>query len=128
MKYSHEQHVRIGKKVAEYRNKRGWSQDQLGSHIKKSLGWVNKFERGNSSMRCDDEILNLLATALQIPVEWLAPDSDLHADLPELVRQNRTTIDIPDDPASIDELKEQLLSLSDDQLTILKFALISLGQ
>lgn len=130
MKYTAEQHAIIGKKVATYRTHkdRNLTQDQLGKLCGKSLGWINKFEKGNTAMRCDDETLQLLANALQIPVGWLAPDSEIHTDLPEYTRQNRTSIDIPYKAECVDELKEQLLALTDEQLTILKFALLSLGR
>ncbi len=122
--FNDEEQIEIGKRVSHYRNLRLWSQNTLGNKVNKSLGWINKFENGNSKMRCTKELLLEIANALQIDAEWLEPGSDLHnaADMPKLTREDISIV-IPYSSDRISLLKEELSKLSDTQIMILKLAL-----
>lgn len=133
--YTFEERKIIGKNVAYFRECRGWSQQELGAKVGKSLGWMNKFENFNESksktqwVRYDGTIISALADALCIPYGWLFETEDNRpdpADIPQISRQNRICegLIIPSDRNEIDPLIEQLNALTSKQRAILRLALL----
>lgn len=137
--YTFEQRKLIGKNVAFFRESRGWSQQELGAKVGKSLGWMNKFENfdekktKNQWVRYDGTIISALADALCIPFEWLFETEDNRpdqADIPQIVRHDKVCegLYIPSDRSEMDKLIEQLRELSPKQLAILELALIEIKE
>ncbi len=66
----------LGRRVAFYRSKRGFSQKELGARLDRSESWVSQVERG--ARRVDRmSVLEALADALGVPVSELAPESSV---------------------------------------------------
>jgi transcriptional regulator with XRE-family HTH domain len=65
----------VGRKIAYYRNKRGWSQDFLADKTGISRSYLSKIEAPGSGKAFSLDVLFLLADALEIePALLLTPD------------------------------------------------------
>lgn len=61
--------VSIGRRVAEARERLGWSQKQLAAHIDRAVNSVSRWETGSQQMGILDALA--IAAALKVPVQQL---------------------------------------------------------
>lgn len=68
-----ERYRTIGKRIAYYRNKRGWTQDFLADKIGISTSYLSKIEAPRSNKSFSLDVLFLIADALEIdPVQLIS--------------------------------------------------------
>ncbi len=66
----------LGKNIKYFRNLRGYSQLNLGDHLKKSQNWVCKVEAGE--IEISDEHKISIAEFLNIPIEKLEIETEVN--------------------------------------------------
>ncbi len=61
--------INIGKKIAELRKAKNWSQDELAKHVNVSRIMIGKYERGDNAPSI--EVLLKLAKAFGVSLDYL---------------------------------------------------------
>ncbi len=97
------------------------SQTDLGSLIGRSLGWVNKLEKDVGTSALNDELIEKIASALGVPVEFLYDENE--HELPEMINMSINTVRVDADPASWSITLNDLNLLTPAQIDNLSFAL-----
>nr|WP_042198347.1 helix-turn-helix domain-containing protein [Kibdelosporangium sp. MJ126-NF4]CEL23341.1 Putative transcriptional regulator [Kibdelosporangium sp. MJ126-NF4]CTQ94503.1 Putative transcriptional regulator [Kibdelosporangium sp. MJ126-NF4] len=80
--------IELGRKIAFYRQRRGWSQRELASAVERSEAWVSQVERGVRQVQ-HLKVLQRLAVQLDVPLARLAPTA------PEVAAEQRPPDAVP---------------------------------
>jgi transcriptional regulator with XRE-family HTH domain len=75
----------IGKKIAEARRGRGWTQDALAQHLNKTRQTISIYERGTKGIPLSE--LEALAAVLEVPIQYFFSDSGVDFDLLNVIDQ-----------------------------------------
>lgn len=121
------QQATIRKNVGIYRRKRKMSQNELGNAIGRSMGWVNKLEKGNESSVLTEDIISKIAAALNIPDDYLRDEEEHEIkdiSIEEVTKSiSLNTIRVANDPSSWTITLDDLNNLTTEQFDNLSFAI-----
>ena len=76
----------IGEKIKTIRKQRGMTQQQLAEKSGVQTRTIQRYESGNS--RAKYNVLNQIANALSVPIEWFDESVELPEDIPEFMEYN----------------------------------------
>lgn len=114
----------LGERIRQLRAERGWSQDELATHVGSDARGISRYENGRITPSLD--ALIRIAETFNVSLDYLAVDGTprrpLHVDDPGLTEQLAQAVELPT------EDRTSLLNVLDALLTKTRVKAVISGQ